>query len=115
MEFGNESESGVGNAVVRDVDDDVGKEVNKEVIVNDKENETDKVEAVENFEKCEKGRGTSKRLNATAKEIQSQFTKLEKEYEDMKEAITNLTEAIITSGNKKSRGFERKSNSKLLS
>ena len=52
--------------------------------------------ALENFEKCEKGRVASKRLNATAKEIKSQFTKLEKEYEDMEEAMTNLTEAIIT-------------------
>ena len=37
---------------------------------------------VENIERHEKERGTSKRLNVIAKEIQSKFTKLEKEYDE---------------------------------
>ena len=38
---------------------------------------------MDNFEKYEKEKGTSKMLNATAKEIQILFTKLEKENDEL--------------------------------
>ena len=52
--------------------------------------------AMEKFEEYEKGRGSAKRLNATAKEIQSQYVKPEKEYEEMEEAMVMLTNVILT-------------------
>ena len=58
-------------------------------------------------------RGSSKRLNATAKEIQSQFTKLEKEYEDMEEAVTMHTDAIITLENEEVEGSRENQIAKL--
>ena len=52
---------------------------------------------MEDFERYEKERGTSKRLSAKAKEIQCQFSKVEKDYEDIDDAVSDLMNAIITS------------------
>ena len=47
------------------------------------------------FEKYENERGSLKRLNVKAKYVQGQLTKLEKEYEEINEVVSDLMIAII--------------------
>jgi len=59
------------------------------------------------FEKYKTEKGLSQRLNAKAKEIQGQLTKLEKEYEEMDQAVSDLMNAIITTGDDEVKGTKK--------
>ena len=62
---------------------------------------------METFEKYDKERGTVKILNAKVKEIQSLFTKLKKEYEEIEKTVSDLINALITSVDNEVKGTRK--------